>query len=66
MAIGPRLTNALALAGSTESIVLLEDPETLDAELIQEEEAEGKGEAWHHRDSVVPGPQGARWQREGR
>jgi len=32
--IGRRLTNALAYAGATESIVLLEEPETLDASLL--------------------------------
>jgi len=41
-AIGRRLTNALAYAGRTESTVLLEEPESLDAELLQEEEAEAE------------------------
>ena len=35
-AIVRRLVNALAYAGRTESTVLLEEPETLDAELLQE------------------------------
>jgi len=43
--IGRRLTNALAYAGRTESTILLEEPEALDAELLQEEEAEAKAEA---------------------
>jgi len=44
MAIGQRLTNAIAYAGRMESTVLLEEPETLDAELLQEEEAEAEKE----------------------
>jgi len=44
-AIGRRLTDALAYTGRTESTVLLEEPETLDAELLQEEEAEAKADA---------------------
>ena len=36
--IGRRLTNSLAYTGRTETTVLLEEPETLDAELLQEEE----------------------------
>jgi len=43
--IGRRLMEALAYAGRTERTVLLEEPETLDAGLLQEEEAEAKGEA---------------------
>ena len=43
--IGRRLTNALAHRGPTESTVLLEEAETLDTELLQEEEAEAKAEA---------------------
>jgi len=42
--IGRRLKNALAYGGQTERTVLLEEPETLDAELLQEEEAEAKAE----------------------
>jgi len=34
-AIGQRLTTALAYAGRTESIVLLEEPETFDAENLK-------------------------------
>ena len=44
-AVGRRLANALAYTGRTESTTLLEEPETLDAELLQEEEAETKAEA---------------------
>ena len=50
--IGKRLENALEYSGRMESTVLLEDPETLDAELLQEEVAEAKrsrnggGQAW--------------------
>ena len=40
-----RLKNALAYGGQTEKTVLLEEPGTLDAELLQEEEAEAKAEA---------------------
>jgi len=36
---------ALAYTGKTESTVLLEEPETLDAELVQKQEAEAKAEA---------------------
>ena len=39
---GRRHTNALAYARRTESTVLLKGPETLDAELLQEEEDEAK------------------------
>jgi len=43
--IGRWLKNALAHGGQTERAVLLEKPETLDAELLREEEAEVKAEA---------------------
>jgi len=43
--IGRRLTNTLAYRGQMVSTVLLEEPETFDAELLQEEEAEAKAEA---------------------
>ena len=43
--IGRRLTNALTYGGQTGSTVLLEEPETLDAQLLQEEEAEAEAEA---------------------
>jgi len=41
-ALGRRLANALAYTGRAESLVLPEEPETLDAELLQEEEAEAE------------------------
>ena len=44
-AIGQRLSTALACTGRTEETVLQEDPETMDAELMQEEEEEAKKEA---------------------
>jgi len=44
-AIGLRLTNALAYWGREESIVLLQEPETLDGKLLQEGNAKAKGEA---------------------
>jgi len=43
--IGRRLTNTRAHGGPTESTVLLEVPEALDAALLQEEEEEAKAEA---------------------
>jgi len=43
--IGGRLKNALAHRGSTEMTVLLEEPEALDAEIIQEDEKTAKVEA---------------------
>ena len=43
--IGRRLTNALAYGGQTENTVLLQEQETLDAELLREEEAEARAEA---------------------
>lgn len=45
VAIGQRLVNALAFSGKTEIAVLLEVPEILEAELLQDEEAEAKVEA---------------------
>ena len=41
-AIGRRLTNALAYSVRTEATALLEEPETPDTELLQEEETEAK------------------------
>jgi len=68
--IGRRLTNALAYARRTESTVLPEEPENLDAESLQEEEAEAKEEA-EKRDQDSPcslmgygsavGRRGTRW-----
>jgi len=49
--LGRRLTNALAYTGSTEKTVLLDEPETLDPALRQDEEVEAKAEA----EKVRPG-----------
>ena len=59
-AIRQRLTNALAYAGQTESTVLLEKPETLDAEPLQEEEAEAKAEAEKDRPELTMFTNGSR------
>jgi len=40
--IGRRLKNALAHGGQTEKTVFLEEPKTLDADLLREEEALGE------------------------
>jgi len=58
--IGPRLTNALAYTRRAEDKVLLEDPETLDGELIQEEEAKAKAEAEKHRPGLTTSTDGSR------
>ena len=58
--IGRRLTNALACGGRTESTVLLEEPETLDAELLQQEEAEAKAEAERIRPGLTMFTDGSR------
>jgi hypothetical protein len=58
--IGRRLTNALAYGGRTESSVTLEEPETLDAELLQEEEAEEKTEAESTRPGLTMFTDGSR------
>ena len=58
--IGRRLTNALAYGRPTESTVLLEEPETLDAELLQEEEAEAKAEAERNRPGLAVFTDGSR------
>jgi len=51
--IGRWLTNALTHGGPTESIVLLEEPETLEAEVLREEEAEAKAEAERTRPGLT-------------
>ena len=51
-AIGRRFTNSLAYAGGTERIVLLEELETLDAELLQEED-DVKAEAERSRPGLT-------------
>jgi len=43
--IGRQLTNALAFGGRTDNSVTLEELESVDAELLQAEEAEQKSEA---------------------
>ena len=58
--IGRRLTNALAYAGRVESTVLREEPETLDAELLQEEEAEAKVAAEKERPGLTMFTDGSR------
>ena len=60
MAIGKRLENALEYSGRMESTVLLEEPETLDAELLQEEEAEAKAEAERRRPGLAMFTDGSR------
>jgi len=52
-AIARKLTNALAYAERTESTILVEEPETLDAEILQEEEAEAKVEAEKDRPGLT-------------
>ena len=59
-AIGRTLTNALTYAGRMESIVLLEEPETVDAELLQEEETEAKAEAEKARPGLTMSTDGSR------
>jgi len=55
-----RLTNTLVHGGPTESTVLLEEPETLDAELLQQEEAEAKSEAERTRPGLTMFADGSR------
>jgi len=59
-AIGRRLTNALTYTVKTESIVLLEEPESLGAELLQEEEAEAKAKAEKLRPGLAMFTDGSR------
>jgi len=58
--IGRRLKNALAYGGQTERTVLLEEPETLHAELRQEEEAEAMAEAERARPGLTMFTDGSR------
>jgi len=51
--IRQRLESALGYSGRMESTVLLEGQETLDAELLQEEEAEAKAEAEKRRPGLT-------------
>jgi len=57
---GRRLTNALPYAGRTESTILLEETETLDVGLLQEEEAEAKAEAEKERPGLTMFTDGSR------
>ena len=59
-AIGQRLSTALAYTGRTQETVLLEDPGTLDAELIQEEEEEARKEAGKPRPGITMITEGSR------
>jgi hypothetical protein len=52
-AIGRRLEAALGNTGRTETTILLEEPETLDAETIQQDEAAAKREAERHRPGLT-------------
>jgi len=58
--IGWRLKNALAYGGQTERAVLLEELETLDAELLQEEEVEAKAPAEGTRPGLTMFTDGSR------
>jgi len=60
MGIGRQLTNALAYGGRTESTVLLEELETVDVELLQEEEAEAKAEAARNQSGLTMFTDGSR------
>jgi len=57
-----RLPNALAYAGRTESIVLLEEPETLDAVPSQEAHEEAKAEAEKARPGLTMFTDGSRME----
>jgi len=59
-AIGRRFTNTLAYAGTTESTVLLEETEALDAELLQEDGAEAKAEVEKDRPGLTMFTDGSR------
>jgi len=52
-AIGRRLTNALAFSGKMESTVQLEEPETLNAELLQGDEVEAKSQEEKQRPGLA-------------
>jgi len=58
--IGRRLKNALAYGGQTEKTVLLEELETCNAELLQEEEAEAKAAAERTRPGLTMFTDGSR------
>ena len=58
--IGRLLTNTLLHGGPSESTVLLGEPENLDAEILQEEEAEAKAEADRTRPGLAVVTDGSR------
>jgi ribonuclease HI len=58
--IGKRLKNALAYRGRTETTVLLEEPEALDAKTIQEDEKAAKAEAERVRPGITMFTDGSR------
>jgi len=60
MQIGRRLTTALDYTGAVERTVLLEKPEALEAELVQENEAEAKAEAERWRPGLTMFTDGSR------
>ena len=60
--IGRRLKNTLSHRGQVESTVLLEEPGALNAELLQEEEAEAKAEAEKTRPGLTMFTDGSRME----
>jgi hypothetical protein len=58
--IGSRLKNALVHRGRTETTVLLEEPKSLDAEMIQEDEKAAKAEAERLRPGITIFTDGSR------
>ena len=60
--LGRRLTNALAYAGAMESTVLLEEPEPLNAALLQEEEEEARMETEKPRPGLTMYTDGSRME----
>ena len=59
-AVGNRIEDALGCSGRMERAVLLEEPETLDVELLQEEEAAAKAEAEKRRPGLTIFTDGSR------
>ena len=63
--LGKRLSSALAYTWTeTERTVLLEEPESFDVELIQEEREEAKKEAEKERPGLVMFTDGSRLENE--
>ena len=60
--LGRQLTNALAYAGATQSTVLREEPETLNAALLQEVEEEARMEAEKPRQGLTMYTDGSRME----